>query len=295
MSLFFILTLLIFEIHAGLVEPCAKWDKLPVKICRGTKGIYASFNDALEADHRSTKRLKRAFKNEKLSELEIVTSNNLSPEKDQLWEMSKYEIKKEFTKERTGIYFEFVETDNLEDCDSVLFFSTSLNGYEGLSSIGKRSGASNRNVVTNKKMKTPSFTFLNVGKNIDKSKDEDFSFSFKNTLIHEIGHLAGLKHAHEYKKEYDEFFETNESVKKSKTSVDVCGLDPYSIMSYHYLNWVEETVEALKSVPSTSFCPPENRTPSELSKSRLSDNDMMSLRCLYDQGQNCPKIECKKK
>ena len=136
--------------------------------------------------------------------------------------------------------------------------------------------------MTNKKRKIPSFTFINVGKNIDVSKDEGFSFNLKNTLIHEIGHLAGLKHAHEFKKEYNELFKINESIKKSKTSVDVCGLDPYSIMSYHYVNWVEETVEALKNLPSPSFCPPESRTPSELSKSRLSDNDMMSLRCLYE-------------
>lgn len=274
----------------GHVEPCAKWESFPVKICKGSIELFAKYTQSLNQDHKSVRRFGREF-NKEFSKTEVVESNHHYPAQDDLWKVAKETIKEEFTTDRTGIYFEFLETEDLTQCDSVLFFASSLNSYEGFSTIGDRADKKNK---TNVNRKTPSATFIKVGFNesefsTNKVTKENFTFEFKNTLIHEIGHLAGLLHTHNYVKEYDKFFGIKEAFKESNTSVDACGMDPYSIMSYHFLDWIEDTENVVMNTP---FPPPQSRTLPAFEQSRLSSNDMKSLRCLYGTEPGCI-IECK--
>jgi hypothetical protein len=298
MNIFIVLSLfLVSPTYAGLVEPCAKWDHLPVKICKGTKSLYQKYNESLENDDASVSKLKNMYKADNLHKLNISFSNPYFPN-EELWSIGKDLIQTEYSKEKTGIYFKFIETENLEDCDSVLFFVSGLSGMEGLSDVGNK-GDTGKKMNTNKKRKTPSSTFINLNPTTRTNDDPSFetkrdrmNFSFKNNLVHEIAHLSGLHHSHEYKNEYNKFFDVKDAHKKTKSSRDVCGMDPYSIMSYPFLDWMEGYVAGEKFSLGPNFKTPEDREQAGFEKSRLSQNDRKSLRCLYGAEPGC-EVKCK--
>jgi hypothetical protein len=119
-----IVTLIFFisfsSAHAGYVEPCSKWEALPVKICRGTNSIYTKYNRSLEEDHKSVRKFNKDFKKE-FSKLEVETSNKFYPEHDELWDLAKKTIGDEFTNSKTGIYFDFVKRKTLSNVIQFFF------------------------------------------------------------------------------------------------------------------------------------------------------------------------------
>jgi hypothetical protein len=281
------------QANAGHVEPCSRWESIPVKICKGDEALFSKYKLSLQEDHKSVKTLSKYFL-KSFSDTKVITSNQHYPQQDKLWKLAKEVISNEFTKSKTGIYFEFIESKSLDNCDSVLFFADGLtDGYEGISSIGNRP---NKRMVTNKMQYTPSFTLVNASSTIDTSnfenltedeKRERFDMSFKNTLVHEIGHLAGLRHSHNYKKEYNKYFDTKLGARESRTAKDVCGMDPYSIMSYHFIDWMEGVNNLITE-------PPVQRQGKSFEECRLSENDMKSLRCLYGVEPDC-SLKCNRK
>jgi hypothetical protein len=312
-------------VRAGLVEPCSKWKNFPVKICKGTNQIKNKYMSSVKHDDRSVKGRKDFLK--EIAELNMVTSNAYLNGQDELWKFSKDLISNEFSKEKTGISFEFLETDDLSKCDSVLFL-TDMPGYGGYSRVGDRSGykeTKNPNFKTNSKQKAPSFSIVEssevliegvimdhinrkfetnykMGSNLDEKYQlyktqialDVFKIVFKNYLIHEIGHLSGLRHSHAYKdvKKQD----PNASIeKKGKTAVDVCGFDQTSIMNYGFLNEIEKYGLEIKNYIN-GVIPPVCPNHPDLVRTGLSENDMKSLRCLYGVGTSvdqCPTVHCK--
>jgi hypothetical protein len=324
--LLFIFICTSFEIQAGLVEPCAKWQRLPVKICKGNNELMKRYSESIAHEHRSVKGRRKFLK--EVGDLDYVTSNSIFSEKDGLWTFSKNKISSEFTFDKTGISFEFLEPTDPSECDSILFF-TSEKEYGGISSIGTKTGFKDRKnpkFKTNNKQKSPSFTIVEASDSLIEGAIDDhinrrfgtdyggaqvrdanyekyrkvvtpevFNLVFSNFLLHEIGHLSGLRHSHAYpdvkKQDPEAIIE-----KKGKTAVDVCGFDQTSIMNYGYLDLIEKLGLELKNYSDSLIAPPNCLENPDLIKLGLSENDKKSLRCLYGMGKvtdNCSPVNCK--
>ncbi|MFY7992223.1 MAG: hypothetical protein ACOVP4_02940 [Bacteriovoracaceae bacterium] len=289
-TILFVLLIVTIEAFAGLVEPCTKWEYLPVKVCRGTPLLRYQYQSKLESEEEKNfnEDLKR------LPGLSLVDSNKFYPKSDGLWNLAKQTISLEFSKDKTGLFYEFIESDDISKCDSVLFLA---NENIHVSSIGDRSDfRKNKNKIsTNKDQKVPSITIVSGNDGTENILgDEDsiklkFESKFRAYLSHEFGHLSGLRHTHAYRPlEYGK-------EEKGKTAVDVCGLDQESIMDYgvlHHSNDISDILQKLISQEDTG--PQRFITPG----SCLNNHDKKILRCLYNTGtidDACPDVQCKEK
>lgn len=286
----FVLLLLSTKAFPGLVEPCAKWDHFPVKVCKGTPLLRYQYQSKLESQEE--KNFNEELK--KLPGLSLVDSNKFYPKSDGLWNLAKETISLEFSKDKTGLFYEFIESDDISKCDSVLFLA---NENIHVSSIGDRSDfrKNKKKISTNKDQKVPSITIISGNDGIDSSVNDldsqklQFESKFRAYLSHEFGHLSGLRHTHAYKPlKYGK-------EKKGKTAIDVCGLDQESIMDYgvlHHSNDISDILQKLISQVDTGL--QRFITPGTC----LNNHDKKILRCLYNKGtidDACPDVKCKSK
>lgn len=291
------ITLITFTIHgfafAGLVEPCAKWERFPVKVCRGTDLLKHQYFSKL-GPQPIKKKEKHMEIHDKFRHKYLTQSNVFYPDITALWDLARDELSKDFTKETTGIFFEFIETQDISQCDSVLFFAQ--DSQLNISSIGDRTDSRGpRKIITDKNQKVPSITivsgndpYLEEGDPSDLAKNKKaFESIFRASLFHEIGHLAGLRHTHAYERL------SIWKEKRGASAVDVCGMDRGSIMDYEAVlqaNFASSVLDKL--IEQEDHGPARFATPGTC----LNNHDKKILRCLYDAGtkeDNCPEIKCK--
>lgn len=266
-----LLTLLFISSYslAGIYEPYTLWDKTEITVC---------FVDDLEQTGEINNNLLKLTKSE---------VNLLKGKKASKWNnFIKKRVTDNFTKKNTGISFQGWEGCSISpDADAYIILSRVLarrgsTRLEGLASVGQDGVKSFKEHTYFSKGNSKPYVYLNIFNH--KAKVSAAS-NLGTTVVHEFGHLAGLRHEHSRK---EGFFKDQRCVKLwSDTHLknDTTGRLTYPILRLS--GFVES--EGRSSIVATdydrdsimNYCSFYTEKRGELNN--LTQNDMQTLRIMY--------------
>lgn len=214
-------------------EPNVLWEKASIKYC-----FFESHKDIFKTELINGKNAKKKF---------LVIPGPLSNKQETF---IAEQIKRNFSKDSTGIHFE--RTNNCDNGDLVILKNRKMQLGGGLKHYGRASIGEAGEITS----KGPSFFKKKKGFYGKKGSKAYVALSIvdKVTLIHELGHIAGLRHEHARDEaETDKGCKFERSASQGRSSLhenlfittDISNYyDSKSFMNYCYINFNRKEINS---------------------------------------------------